>query len=314
MKKKWRAAALAVAAVLSWLAWSLCRQAEDLGRLLDVVLAEPVSQAQVQTMLEQEGEAEEPLRFCFWGRGRKQLVSCQETGREAQVTPLYLAGHPALMDCPELTWQTGCLVDGATAQALFGTDQCSGQSLVLEGRQLPVLGILPSPQPTLVTLAPMETTLENGVLEGTKAQAGQALVRWGLGGELLDHSLVLAMCRNFLLLFPGALTLGLCRKLWKRGRRGRAGAAALAVGFFCLLAVSLEIPEEMIPSQWSDLEFWSRWWQSRQAADWTAALTQKHSRQLQMLANVVKSTISSIGACLLALWAMGRENHADIAH
>lgn len=318
------AAALAAAMLFAG-AGIWCLRARDVGRWVHIALTQGVDAAALE---DRRWQAEqETVGFCFWGEDRQRQARCRQTGGSAYVTRVTVWGNPELLDCGALAWRDGCLIDEGTAQALFGTTLCGGQILYLDGEALPVLGTVRALRPTVVALAQPGDILDQCVL-ALPAEAGQwesFLLRFGLGGEVLDFYPLLALAEDLRLLFPMVLLFRLCSRLGKGWRtltlrelprrKGRRIVLALLLGAAgaWLAAKRLVIPRGWIPSRWSDFSFWGRLWEQERDHAAAIAFAALGSRQLQMLANVVKSMVASTAAALLALWATRRRNYADTA-
>jgi len=311
------------------------QRAENGLGLIQVYLEQAVDSVQAEQIRNTEAETEAPIRFCFWGENGEETVSCPVNGAIAKGNVTLLAGYPALMGAEGLSWQNGCLLDGGTARALFGTERCGGQRILVNGNEYPALGTVSGPLSGILRLAEKEdgTVLNRCVLALPPVQAkvqGEAfLLRHGLPGRVLDNFPLWAVVGNLLLLFPGGLML----TLWSRLRKGWRGLTfegvrtgqqgilllktilsfCLTVGSIWLLGRKLVIPGDMIPSRWSDFSFWGNWWQG-QKENFTLLFSRAPGNgQLQMMGNMVKSMVASTTAFLLLLWAIGRADHENTA-
>lgn len=333
-KKSIRRAVLAAAVLLYLGSLWTWKETEAYDKLVPLVLSRPISAEDGQRIRDAEGEEEAPVGFCFWGETGEQMVSCRETGGSARVNRIVLSGNPELLGAGSLAWRDGCLVDTASAQALFGTDRCENQNLIAAEQVLTVVGIRDDARPAMVSRAEgTQAVLNRCVLAIPSAQGRvlgeQFLMRWGLEGTVLDFSTFRALCRNLLLLFPGVLlgSLGLSlekerKNLTLEGIRSRKqlpllGKSLLGIvillGSLWLLGRQVTIPRDMIPSRWSDFSFWSQWWESQRENFQRILTTSLGSQWLQMQADMVKSMVCSTGSAMLALWAVRRGNHADTA-
>lgn len=321
MRKTVRLFVLLAAAVLyAWAVafWGLAREH---GNYVHILLAQEVSVATGKEILSRQ-EDDEQIAFCFWGENDRQTVSCPETGNYAQVTRIFLWGNPELMGAGFLQWQEGCLVDEATAQTLFGTTLCGGQTLLYNGEPLRVCASVSAPRPTMLTLAEKGQAMNRCVLalpaENGKTLGRQFLLQWGLSGTVMDFFPLLALTENLLLLFPGILLLTLCCRLGRGWRElslaniplpllGRVALAlALAAGTLWLLLQRLVIPQDFIPSRWSDFSFWGNWWKGQRENLMLILSTPLGGGQLQILLNMVKSMGASLAAAMLALGSRRR--------
>lgn len=100
-----------------------------------------------------------------------------------------------------------------------------------------------------------------------KVEAEQFLNRHGIGRSktLVDGSLFFAasgMSAVLSLMIVPVYLYFLVRRKYRRGREGLCllgiGAAVLAAGVFLIWKLELGIPADLIPSRWSDFDFWTR--------------------------------------------------------
>lgn len=302
-------------------------------KIVHVFLRQEIPASRAEEIFRREGEEENAVPSCFWGQSGKETVICRETEDAVSAQLVLMAGNPELLGAGALNWQTGCLVDTKTAQALFGTADCGGQILRQGETGYPVLGVVSALQPTVVRLAQKGEALDRCAVFGTKSQAENFLVRWGLQGEILDFFPFWAITADVSLLLPGILLAALCIFLGRDWRTLRisdlrkqgplllrfVSTLALGVGGVVLLGKCLVIPEEMIPSRWSDFSFWGSWWQTQKENFLTIAFTPLGSRQLQMVLNMIKSIGCTLVSAVVVLWVLTkkenvrRQDHADLA-
>lgn len=326
---------LLISAAVYFCAVGFCDIAAKDASTARVVLDWAVNAQAVDQMLLTERQADAPMGFCFWGAVERQTVSCPQTGKTVPLTAVFLSGNPELMESGILAWRAGCLVDEETAVTLFGTADCGEQILSYNGKTYPVLGTVSALRPTLITMAQTEDgyCLDRCVLavpmETAAAMGEQFLLRHQLQGRILNDYPAWALTNNLLLLFPGILLLSISRRLgsgWRKLSLSRIlsgrqmpllGRTVLALGLtvltVSLLGRQIMIPDEMIPSRWSDFSFWETLWTSQKQDLIETLFCAPGNGQLQMRLNMIKSMLSSITAALLALWAARRDCHADIA-
>lgn len=329
---RWAAFAAAALMYLAGL-WSW-KETESYDSLVPLVLSRPISAEDGQKIWDAGREDEASVGFCFWGETGEQMVSCKKTGGAARVNRIVLSGNPELLEAGGLAWRDGCLVDTASAQALFGTAFCENQTLTADAKVFSVVGIRENARPTMVSRAEGNQAVLNRCVLAIPSSQGrvlgeQFLMRWELEGAVLDFYPLRALCRNLLLLFPGVLLVslglslgearkkltleGLCyRKQLPLLGKSLLGMAVL-LGSLWLLGKQVTVPGDMIPSRWSDFSFWGRWWESQKENFQRIFSTPLGSRWLQMQGNMVKSMVCSTGAAILALLAVRRENRADPA-
>lgn len=323
-KGKWiRFGMLLTAAVLYLWAVFFCQSAKEDADLTYLVLSRNISAAEAEEIFEQEKILADSVGFCFWGEAATQTVSCKETGGIAQVTQVLLSGNPGLMGAGVLAWQDGCFVDEDTAQKLFGTTDCGGQTLWQNDVQYRVFGTISAFRPTMLTVAAQKdgAVLNRCVLSVTAESGAQAasqfLMRWGLPGIRIDFYPLWVFLHNFLLLLPGILLLirflsgakEIRKILFADGFQvssiGKPAILLISTGcLLCFLGSRIIILPDMIPSRWSDFSFWGSWLEAQQENFRQVLLTPMGNAHLQMMLNMVKSMVCSTAAFVLMLWGV----------
>lgn len=266
----------------------------------------------------QEEEQETALYTCFWGEQADTAVSCRETGDSSSVTAVLYTGNPELVmsGTLALNWQeNGCFIDEETAQELFGTAQAAGQILWCGDRSYVVCGTFESLRRTLVR----KSTREDGAClnrvslqapdASAQADAEQFLMRSGLSGKTIQFSTLSTLIGDCLLLLPLILAAGLIRHLWSRltdegGLRKKAaciGAMLIVAAAIWLAGHYLQIPADMIPSQWSDFSFWPEWWKEQRQNLLLVLGSAQGEAQLLILWKLLVSLLFNLLAVFAAL-------------
>lgn len=308
-------AVICLGVLLYGLAAWLCGQGKADGNRTYYWLQGELDASQAQEIL---GEQEEQI--CFWGEVPSQSLTCRETGGRAWADYLPIQASPGLLDKMGLAWEEGCLIDPATAQALFRTPTPGGQSLYLGERRLKVLGILDIGCPTLVAVGTEEdgAVLNRCLLDCPReaARGETFLIRSGLRGVEADYFTPWTLAHNWLILLPLGLVLAFLARCWRRLRQDWRKASLgllLGLGAVWILLGQLVIPREILPQKWSDFSFWGRMLQSQKENFQLLLLKPMSPRHLRMIHSVVQSILSSTAAALAALWTVGRKNDANSA-
>lgn len=298
-----------------------CHSAKEDASRTYLLLTDPIDAVRAEEIFDQEAVLADSVGFCFWGERENQWVSCKETGGIAEVTAILVSGNPGLLDAEALTWQEGCFLDEATAQAIFGTTACSWQSVWYRDSAYRVLDTVSAKKPTMLAAAQeadglilnrcvLHTTVKTG-----KQTAQQFLLRWGLAGVTIGYYPLWVAVYDFLLIFPGILVAEIY--FYGRNRAQSKGKKViLLLTVLCLLWLlvsRIQLLPDMLPSRWSDFSFWGRWWEDQRGNFQRIQRIPMGERPLQILRNLVKSILSATGAILLALWNVRRQNHADTA-
>ncbi len=305
--------------LLAALAWGaslwLCRQAESYGNGVYVLLDSPLTGAEAADILEREGALEDPIGVCFYALGTDTDIACPDTGSSARVTLVPVLGNPGLLGAEALTWRTGCVLDKATAQTLFGTAEVGAQRVTVEGETWTALNVLPALTATALVSAEDGDSLTSCVLAGWtetgRERAEAFLLRYGLSGRILNFYSLLAFVKNACLLPLWAALLMLCNLI--RRQNNRLGWLLLAVGAV-FLSSRVTVPKEAIPSLWSDFSFWGTWIQGQRKNFLAIVTAYPGDWALQMERDMIQSVLCALAGTIFAVWGGRREKHASAAH
>ena len=334
LRKNWiRFLLLLVVIVLYGFAIFFCQSAKKSADLTYIILSQNIDATVAEEIFAQEQILTDSVGFCFWGEATTQMVSCKETGGIAQVTQVLLSGNPGLMGAGVLAWLDGCFIDEGTAQKLFGTDLCGGQTLWQEDVPYRVFGTISTYRPTMLTVAAEKdgAVLNRCVLsvpaESGEQIASQFMMRWGLQGELIDFYPLWTLCHNLLLLFQWiilivAFVYGVKKIRTTPFEDGFSLAhipvlikpalfLLVVVCLFAFLGSRIIILRDMIPSRWSDFSFWGDWLETQEENFRLVILTPMGNTHLQMMLDMVKSLVCTIVSGLLALKIVRRLRHEN---
>lgn len=298
-----------------------CLSAKEAANLTYLLLSEPIDAARAEDIFTKEADLVDSIGFCFWGERENQWVSCKETGCVAEVLQVLLLGNPGLLDAEELTWRSGCYLDDATALTLFGTSDCSEQTVWYLDRAYRSFDTIYATQPTMLAIAEASDGLVlnrcvlNVSAETGKQSAQQFLLRWGLAGEVIDYYALWVAVYDYLLLLPLYLTLKLyfCGKKRLRSPGKRMILLLIMICSLVLLGSRMRFLPDMFPSRWSEFSFWGNWWGEQRLNFQLVLRTPMGERHLQMMMDMVKSILSSTAAILLTMWTLRRQRYADTA-
>jgi len=258
---------------------------EKSGETVSVVCSEEVPAGEAWEILEQKGEdtGEEPLRMVFWQEQEEVRAESFLTGRSVFLRTICAAGDTELL-FPEgnvlAAGDTeGCLVDEKTAGELFGSGGVIGQRLTLEGKEYELRGILGGQEGVAVIQKTEETAFDTVTVKSGGRRSGEVREllkgRYGLWGTLEEWALLYGMAKVLLCLFPGAVLAAVLVRI-RRNRRESCGrgerifwSLCFWTGILCgLWAIFCQMPisSDMIPSTWSDFDFWVNLWDEKAQA------------------------------------------------
>lgn len=276
-------------------------------------------------MLRAEAQAAAPLAFTLWAQSDNQRVEGVGTGRTQNIAWIAAKGDTRLllpvMSTLHESDKDGCLLDAATAKKLFRTTDAVGGSVKLGGETYIVRGVIDGPDRTIVTQLAGESgqMLTNITVSGVE-NTETFLLRHGLSAAMTVRSSQYVALARVLYLLPalvvvlvGLRLLALLRAGWRsyQVRYLLISIAMLAVGTGGLLLLFTIIPEMLIPSQWSDFEFWQTAGREfvQSVTDFIAAA--KYRPDLGWLYGVFHAAFGIFGAhFVLCLYNLFRIHHS----
>lgn len=273
---------LGLLAILLWAVGFV--HAKTLARAYDGVSVRleqaTLTQRQLEQAASQAGETDVVLRAA-WSRGAAEQATSELNGktslrkvavygdmRRVMAMRLLSGAYPTQDDAQ------GCLIDSASARALFQAVDPIGAQVTLQSGSYLVRGVAEAYEPVLMVCASKAqyTNLEfSAPAFDTAAQSAKTfLFRCNSnGGEIvLESGLLVRVLYGCFTLPPCLLTLAVAIRLIGRGRRegitkrqralALAGGALLACAALVILANGIYLPQAWLPTKWSDFSFWSR--------------------------------------------------------
>lgn len=307
-----------------------------------------------EQMQQRNDEAEEPLSYAVWGTEGMHLLENQDLGRSTRVEVYAVEGNSQLLLSSTAmldgTIANGCLLGERAAQDLFGVADATGLAITMDGKTYRVLGMLNQKAQGAVFSAEdlQASRLDRMTIQTSENSTLSVLeqtVEWktGFTGTAFDY--------RFMISVVGLLSAGLCILLWlwllrlmftewreyrkqymahaeyyKNGYRiAPAYIKGTAVRIACIAGVILvmvfflrshaKIPEDMIPTKWSDFAFWSRWFadKAERMSDWIRC--EKYSSELEYLGRTGRAMvcfcISYLCYLLIRIFRFGMKRSAN---
>lgn len=249
-------------------------RAEELDRALGREQGETAG-----TEREDQGGSVYP-ELTAWSLAEEVKVQNLELGRDKKADCLSVYGLMELASCRELeqgtygyrTDREGCVISKGLAMDLFGAVEVTGKRVVCRDRPYIVRGVTDDPDCVILIPAKKEEgmrclLMDYGKGASAKTKAEGFLYRYGMkrGYVCVDGSLFFAAAGMASLLPLWASALWLCQKTVKpdlgvrdRMCSGGAGILLLAAGIFLIWRLGFGIPGDIIPTRWSDFDFWTR--------------------------------------------------------
>lgn len=288
----------------------ICQQAAVL-----LMEGSPLTASQVLQMMEQEKEQEQPRLFAAWQQENEVTAENRDLNRSYTVSAVAVCGRSDIV-MRGSTWideedTDGCLIDETTARQLFGSTEVTGMTVEVAGREKIVRGILSGAADVVLYQADETQSLGNLTVsmrtgEGYEGVRQDFMMRYALSGKFLRMDTLYRAAKILCLIIPlfagGQLFIVGVKASW-HSRKEREGIYYGILSVFCagillyFLIRNIEIPKDMIPTKWSDFDFWKNWWQNEKESLLLLMLTEKQKPQQIYLAGfypVLKCSILAL--------------------
>ncbi len=260
-----------------------------------------------------EAEQEYPAAICFFKEQPDTSLFCRETGEASVVNQIRIIGNAELLmyGSNALSFRkNGCYLDTATVRVLFGTDKVAGQTVRSGDQSWQVLGVFDSLQKEMLCVAEEKMLLDRILLLSSDYGRGrdeleQLLLRNGLGGDVVDFTVVTALVQDLLLIVPLLLLARAAKWLIKDlPGTGLRLAATVVFGLAGLwyLTGNLHIPPDLIPTRWSDFSFWSTTWMQQRQNFLLILKSAAGEASLDLLWHAMCAVLENLLAVCLLLW------------
>lgn len=272
-----------------------------------------VTAKEAEQICEAEAEQEYPAAICFFKEQPDTSLFCRETGEASVVNQIRIIGNAELLmyGSNALSFRkNGCYLDTATVRVLFGTDKVAGQTVRSGDQSWQVLGVFDSLQKEMLCVAEEKMLLDRILLLSSDYGRGrdeleQLLLRNGLGGDVVDFTVVTALVQDLLLIVPLLLLARAAKWLIKDlPGTGLRLAATVVFGLAGLwyLTGNLHIPPDLIPTRWSDFSFWSTTWMQQRQNFLLILKSAAGEASLDLLWHAMCAVLENLLAVCLLLW------------
>lgn len=270
-----------------------------------------VTAKEAEQICEAEAEQEYPAAICFFKEQPDTSLFCRETGEASVVNQIRIIGNAELLmyGSNALSFRkNGCYLDTATVRVLFGTDKVAGQTVRSGDQSWQVLGVFDSLQKEMLCVAEEKMLLDRILLLSSdygRDELEQLLLRNGLGGDVVDFTVVTALVQDLLLIVPLLLLARAAKWLIKDlPGTGLRLAATVVFGLAGLwyLTGNLHIPPDLIPTRWSDFSFWSTTWMQQKQNFLLILKSAAGEASLDMLWYAMCAVLENLLAVCLLLW------------
>lgn len=224
------------------------------------------------------------LPFAFWGEQQNMEIQNKDLGRSTKAALITVYGNSSLVlessRFLDSSMSGYCLIDRQTSLELFQSASAEGQRIEIDKTAYQVAGVLASAEHTVLIQADAqkETVMDKVSLRIPEKENRQERIRLfcsqtGIAGKEIPVHFYGSWGNFMAYLLPvfllGTVLYGLLKLVYVH-RDMPVQCLLLLLLFLGMLAVSIWIldisggfPVEMLPSKWSDFEFWSRLWEGK---------------------------------------------------
>lgn len=255
-------------------------------------------------MQEKEAGLEIPTHFTLWGEMKNQKAQNSELSRTADVDVLVVRGDSNLVYGGgwNLTSEdpNGCVIDQKAAYALFGDTHVIGQGITWNNRELTIRGVLEGDSGMLIVQGEEGKDKNYGFIAldlGTSLNTTGAVKNWmsqhGITGERINLSTFQSWGNTMVLLLPLLMAVSIFIPMVRQViemRRTPVKFVLYLLGLLLFVGIFLKIsgyqflfPEDMIPTRWSDFDFWSELWEQKSAEIGTLLKSEKSHVEMKMI-------------------------------
>ena len=238
--------------------------------------------AGARSVWEENQKREHPLEYVNWTQTDGVQVSAPGLGTAEECSALFLCGRSDLLfpgyAVLDVESRYGCLLSSALSGKLFGGKDTKGLTVEAQGRTLKVLDVIESREVFLVCEAGENdpcnfdraaVSCRSGEIGKTEESYQQLCGGW----KRMESRVLVWVTQSACFLIPCILWIYLAyycaEMLWTARRSERADRMEKIIWTFLLYLVlaggilvlirGVQIPEDMIPTKWSDFEFWTEY-------------------------------------------------------
>lgn len=265
--------------------------------------------------------------FSFWGQ-QPAAVKSRSLNRTVKAVLVTVWGNSRLVLESSRMLEAGeqgtCLMSRKLALALFGTGEASGQEIEIGQASYRVAGILYCEEEAVLVQADPapggyknmdKIALEEAAGESIQESIRRFTSRTGITADRLPLYLYQAGADLAAHLVPCLVYFSLFGQFLKKGKGCKtgmlfcmwvlAGLAGTVLGIW-ILGLDFEIPREMLPSMWSDFDFWGELWEQKKRGFLTLVMAEKNLISMCGLRNFITAVGYSILAAVLGHYAFKR--------
>ncbi len=272
---------------------------------------------------EENRKRTDPLEYVNWTQADGVQVSASGLGTVEECDVLLLCGRSDLLfpgyAVLDSEAQNGCLISSALSGKLFGGEDTKGLTVETGGRKLEILDVIDSKESFLVYEAGENDpySFERAAVNCISGEIGKTAENYQQlcgGWERMESRVFVWITQGVCFLIPCILWIflmyycaGMIRvvKVKRMERADRIEKMSwtlllylLLAGGILLLVWKVQIPEDMIPTKWSDFNFWEEYREKFSASCRILIRSEKKIPDIQMLKEFVSALKWAMAAIL----------------
>jgi len=233
----------------------------------------------VRAIQMQTSEREEavPISFTTWGVQEGIELRNKNLERTTRADAIVICGSPALLlessGYLDIDDKKGCLISSDTAFELFGSTDIIGKSIEYSEREFIIRGILKDGKDTIIHQADSKTeaVMDAAAVHIPENKTAESIMqvfreRYGMKGNEVAIDTFSRSAKTAAMALPLLMGCCVCFPLLKSAYRQKnypflcgiclLGAILYMTLFLWICEFMLEIPADIVPTKWSDFDFW----------------------------------------------------------
>lgn len=235
--------------------------------------------ADIYKMQQEEKDKDNSLAFTGWYEKEKQSVLNNNLNRTIESNIMFICGNSYLIAEGPILFEDdikGCLIDEETAYKLFGSYDVIGNTIIYGNREFIIRGIHRTMEDTIIMQAEIDSKdkiqgllidISNDGIEKVK----HISERYGMKEYGVNSAVYYNLGKMCTSLLPLIILLIIICSALKKGIEIKDRPVLFIFSiimivvwitiFFSITKYKISIPVDILPSKWSDFDYWKKFFQ-----------------------------------------------------
>ena len=235
--------------------------------------------ADIYKMQQEEKDKDNSLAFTGWYEKEKQSVLNNNLNRTIESNIMFICGNSYLIAEGPILFEDdikGCLIDEETAYKLFGSYDVIGNTIIYDNREFIIRGIHRTMEDTIIMQAEIDSKdkiqgllidISNDGIEKVK----HISERYGIKEYGVNSAVYYNLGKMCTSLLPLIILLIIICSALKKGIEIKDRPVLFIFSiimivvwitiFFSITKYKISIPVDILPSKWSDFDYWKKFFQ-----------------------------------------------------